>query len=100
MSDDPFLEKIEAEMDRLGVTQAQLATACNYTQSYICKLLKKKTDMTVKAKRKLTAWLDRQSHVATASDRDIYDIVKRLMAAKPERRIHIMNILRCLADMP
>ncbi|MER8501634.1 hypothetical protein NKI19_19385 [Mesorhizobium sp. M0751] len=94
-----LLNEIREAMDRLGVGQVQLALSCGYTQSYISKVLNLRAKMTDKLERKLTFWLSSHSMKEAVSSAEIEAIVQRLARAKPERRMHIMNILRGLAGM-
>ncbi len=95
-----LLEKVRDAMDRLKVGQVQLALSCGYTQSYICKVLKQRVKLTPKMERTLTLWLSNQSTEEVVSDAEIETIIRHLAGARPERKIHIMNILRGLAEMP
>ncbi len=94
-----LLNEVREAMDRLGIGQVQLALSCGYTQSYISKVLNFRVKMTVKLERRLTSWLSVHSMKEAVSSSEIDAIVRRLAETRPERRIHIMNILRGLADM-
>lgn len=86
-------------MGRLRIGQAKLASSCGYTQSYISKVLNKRVKITQKMERELVSWLSGVPAKDEVSSEEVEILVRRLAAAKPERRIHIMHILRGLAEI-
>lgn len=99
MENPTLLREIREAMDQLGIGQVQLAASCGYTQSYISKVLNLRVKMTAPMERKLTSWLSAHSIDKAVSNAEIEAIVRLLAKTKPEQRMHIMNILRGLAEM-
>ncbi|MBB4041654.1 transcriptional regulator with XRE-family HTH domain [Microvirga flocculans] len=100
MSTDPpdILRQVRGRMQALRLTQAEVAKACRVTQPHLSKLLSGKIKMGRKTAAALSEWLAR-SELPAEENGELRRIVEGLMAAPPEKRMQIMQLLRAVQQI-
>ncbi|HEY8356990.1 MAG TPA: hypothetical protein VIL30_05970 [Ramlibacter sp.] len=95
-----FLDTVLLMSSRTGTSQQVLGEYCGRSQAHISKVLRGKAPLSRAVKASLEEWLSHQSPMDDVPTKpEIEAIVAGILAASPERRMHIMHILRELSAL-
>lgn len=101
MTSVDFVDLVLARMATDDVSQSELARACGLSQPHISRVLNKHLKLSKKTRTKLENWLKGsggQLHPqgVAPSIAELQRLVRRLSENSPERRMHIMQLLRVI----
>lgn len=94
------LQQVRERMLALRLTQESVAKACRLSQPHLSKVLSGKISPGRKTRLVLESWLARTAPEASGGEADeLGRIIHELLAARPERRMQIMQILRLIQTL-
>lgn len=97
MTKDDLIRRVVERMTELGLTQNELAKACNLSQPHISKVLSGQVKLAKKTKARLSTWLDRRTSGAQgAPDEVLHSIGLRLQALPQKRLMQFMQFLQAI----
>lgn len=97
MNSSDVIGSVLARMAQLGITQSELASACDLSQPHLSKVLSYQVKLAPKTERKLSAWLESANSTVESTPHDmVRALATRLESARPARRMQIMELLRAV----
>lgn len=92
-----LIDSVQERMRNLGLTQAELATACSLSQPHLSKVLTKRVKLARKTEAKLADWLRASADLSEGGPTDfVRSLAARLEELRPARRMQIMELLRAV----
>ena len=97
MATADLIQIVLQRMRQLGITQVELAAACDLSQPHLSKVLAKKVKLAKKTEARLTIWLKASDALSEANPNDyVRSLATRMEQLRPAQRMQIMELLRAI----
>ncbi|MGE8131798.1 helix-turn-helix domain-containing protein [Methylobacterium sp. NPDC080182] len=97
MSDEETLASLRERMDALGLSQAEVAEACGFSQPHLSKVLAGKVKLARKTRAAVHGWLTCSVPSGMPLEPGEWErLIERLRSRPPAQFMQIMQVLRLL----
>lgn len=105
MASADFIDEVLARMDALDVSQSALARETGISQPHLSRVLRKQLKAGKKTRSQLENWMagsraaSANGQASPPSAADLGRLIRKLSTGTPERRMHVMQMLRAIEAM-
>lgn len=97
MVEQDLIADVLERMAQLRITQSELAASCSLSQPHLSKVLGRHVNLAKKTRQRLADWLAVAGSTADSAPNDmVRALAARLEAARPAKRMQIMELLRAI----